>query len=223
MNEKPYIPSDDGPTRISVVVMEDQPVIRAGILHLLSGTEFDVVNEADSTESLYAIIEASLPKILLGEVTLRGESVYHAISRLRLMHPGMGILFYSASDNPVDEAQAISVGANGYVYRSDGRESLLVALRRVANGESLWTGADQRRLSSYLRDGRPKAGGFAPLTPRENEILRMVTTGATNRDISAALGISHETVKEHVQHLLKKLGVNDRTQAAVWAVRHGVV
>jgi DNA-binding NarL/FixJ family response regulator len=95
-------------------------------------------------------------------------------------------------------------------------------MRRVANGERLWTGADQRRLSSYLRDGRPTSGSFAPLTPREHEILRLLTTGATNREISQALGISHETVKEHVQHLLKKIGVNDRTQAAVWAVRHGI-
>jgi DNA-binding NarL/FixJ family response regulator len=153
---------------------------------------------------------------------LQRECVIESIPRLRQNLPDLGILIYSASDNPIDEARSFSGGANGYLCRTTRRESLVAALRRVTNGEKLWTGADQRRLSSYLRDGRPTAGSFAPLTPREQEILRLVTTGATNREISQALGISHETVKEHVQHLLKKIGVNDRTQAAVWAVRRGI-
>jgi DNA-binding NarL/FixJ family response regulator len=202
--------------------MDDQHLARAGLCRLFDGSDVSVCAEAATLSELYAQLERDRPSIVLGEIQLGDVAIIEHVGPLRQKHPGLPVLFFSASDNPVDEARAYAEGANGFLCRTTPRDELIKAVLRVADGETLWTGADQRRLSNYLRDGRVSVGHFAPLTPREQQILIILTTGATNREISEALQISHETVKEHVQHVLKKIGVSDRTQAAVWAVRNGL-
>jgi DNA-binding NarL/FixJ family response regulator len=207
--------------QVRLLIMDDQPVGRAGLAKLFEPSSWAICGEAASLDELITLISTQRPTLLIGEIRLGDESVIDRLAEIRDGQPGPAVLFYSASDNPVDEALAFAGGANGFLCRTAGREQLMEAAREVVRGESLWTGSDQRRLSNYLRDGRLNLGSFAPLTPREQQILKLLTTGATNRDISDALAISHETVKEHVQHVLKKIGVSDRTQAAVWAVRNG--
>jgi DNA-binding NarL/FixJ family response regulator len=207
---------------LRVLIMDDQPLVRAGLLRLFEGSDIQVCAQASTMEELVRGLADSRPTLVIGEIRLGEVAVLDRLPELRAQFPDLPILFYSASDNPVDEAKALAEGANGYLSRSANREELLRAVRRVGAKESLWTGADQRRLSNYLRDGRALVGHFAPLTPREQQILKLLTTGATNREISNGLEISHETVKEHVQHVLKKIGVSDRTQAADWAVRNGL-
>jgi len=102
------------------------------------------------------------------------------------------------------------------------RDGLLDFVRRSAGGESLWTREELRRLSGALSTPRLNAGVESSLTRRENEVLLQLALGRTNKEIAPELGISYETVKEHVQHILRKIGVTDRTQAAVWAVRKGL-
>ena len=222
MNLQP-LQNGDGPPnpRSRVVVMDDQLLIRAGLVRLLNDGPFHVCGEAGSIAELLSTVESTRPHVVVGEITLQEASTIEAIPKLRNGSAAPGVLFYSASNNPLDEARAFDAGANGYLYRTVTGPEFFSALERVAQGDSLWTGADQRRLSSYRRDGRIVVGNFAPLTPREQEILQLLTLGLTNRDISQSLSISHETVKEHVQHILQKIGVSDRTQAAVWAVRNG--
>jgi DNA-binding NarL/FixJ family response regulator len=207
---------------IRVLIMDDQPISLAGLLNLFDGTNISVCAHADSLERLLVGLDRERPQVVVGEIQLGDHGIIERLPILRQKIPNLPVLFYSASDNPLDEARAFSEGANGYLCRTKGRDDLIGAIVRIAGGTMLWTGADQRRLSNYLRDGRVIIGHFAPLTPREKQILIILTTGATNREISEALSISHETVKEHVQHVLKKIGVNDRTQAAVWAVRNGL-
>jgi DNA-binding NarL/FixJ family response regulator len=117
----------------------------------------------------------------------------------------------------------VALGANGYLLKSSSRDDLLATIHRAAAGEDAWTRDELRRVTGALATPRMSAEVDVPLTQRESEVLRQLAHGLTNKEIGQALGISYETVKEHVQHILRKIGVNDRTQAAVWAVRKNLV
>jgi DNA-binding NarL/FixJ family response regulator len=125
-------------------------------------------------------------------------------------------------DNPTYTARAVALGANGYLLKGCSREELIDAIRLVAEGHDMWTRDELRRVSGALATPRLNSDIDVPLTRREAEVLAMVSQGLTNKEIAKALFISAETVKEHVQRILKKIGVADRTQAAVWAVRKGI-
>jgi DNA-binding NarL/FixJ family response regulator len=115
------------------------------------------------------------------------------------------------------------LGANGYLLKGVSRNELVTAIRKAAAGEDAWTRDELRRVTGALATPRMSAEVEVPLTHRESEVLRQLAHGLTNKEIGQALNISYETVKEHVQHILRKIGVNDRTQAAVWAVRKNLV
>ena len=115
------------------------------------------------------------------------------------------------------------MGADAFLLKGFSRRKLIETIRATVAGEPFWTRAHLRRVTGVLTSPRMDADLEAPLTPRESDVLREMIDGQTNRQIATQLGISYETVKEHVQHILRKIGVDDRTQAAVWAVRKGVV
>ncbi len=147
----------------------------------------------------------------------------NALGRIKLERPQLPVLMLSTYDNPTYVARAVALGANGYVLKSANRDRLVSAIRSVAGGESIWTREELRRVTGALATPRLAADVEVPLTQRESEVLRQLAMGLTNKEIGQALTISYETVKEHVQHILRKIGVSDRTQAAVWAVRRGLV
>ncbi|HLV80151.1 MAG TPA: response regulator transcription factor, partial [Chthonomonadaceae bacterium] len=126
-------------------------------------------------------------------------------------------------DNPTYMARAVAGGAAGYLLKGVEREELIRALRSVAEGEMLLAPQD---LVRSLRGISEQAVGsqdlIEPLTEREQEVLRLLATGLSNRDIAALLFVAESTVKTHVEHIIGKLGVSDRVQAAVWAARHGL-
>jgi DNA-binding NarL/FixJ family response regulator len=103
------------------------------------------------------------------------------------------------------------------------RKEIIEGIRTASSGETIWTREELRRVTGALATPRVGANIEVPLTKRENEVLKQLAFGLTNKEIAQALGISYETVKEHVQHILRKVGVSDRTQAAVWAVRKELV
>ncbi len=115
------------------------------------------------------------------------------------------------------------LGAAGYLLKGASREELLAGIRKAASGENAWSREELRRITGALATPRLAADVDVPLTQRESEVLRLLAMGMTNKEIAQSLHISYETVKEHVQHILRKLGVSDRTQAAVWAVRKKLV
>jgi DNA-binding NarL/FixJ family response regulator len=123
---------------------------------------------------------------------------------------------FSGYDNPTYLARAVALGARGYLSKGVTREEFLSAIKKVADGGDVWSSDVLQRVSGALSKD-------AGLTPREGQVLKQLAFGLENREIGLALGISYETVKEHIQHILKKLKVSDRTQAAVWAVREGLV
>ncbi len=208
---------------IRLLIADDHQVVRAGLKSLLKGTEIEVVGEAETGEQALSKTLELHPDLVLMDVRMPGGDGLTALGRIKLDKAEMPVLMYSGYDNPTYVARAVALGAAGYILKSEGSERLLDAIRRVATGENVWTRDELRRVTGALATPRVSGDVEVPLTQRESEVLRQLAYGLTNKEIALALNISYETVKEHVQHILRKVGVTDRTQAAVWAVRRGLV
>ena len=208
---------------IRLLIADDHEVVRLGIKSLLAGTDLQVVAEASSGEEAIAAVRKHQPDVVLLDIRMPDMDGLSALSRLRMDYPQLKILILSTYDNPTYVARAVALGANGYLLKSASRDELIAAIRKTAAGEDAWTRDELRRVTGALATPRMAAEVEVPLTQRESEVLRQLAHGLTNKEIGQALGISYETVKEHVQHILRKIGVNDRTQAAVWAVRKNLV
>ena len=206
-----------------VLVVDDHLVIRLGLKAMLEGTDLSVAEEACNAAETLAAVERSVPDVLLMDIRMEGGDGLNTLGRLKLDYPDLPIVLYSAYDNPTYIARAVALGAAGYVLKSAPRERLIDALQTAASGESAWTREELRRVTGALATPRLSQDIDVPLTHRESEVLRQMAQGLTNKEIAKMLGISYETVKEHVQHILRKIGVTDRTQAAVWAVRKNLV
>jgi DNA-binding NarL/FixJ family response regulator len=208
---------------VRLLVVEDQPVIRSGLETLLADTEIKIV--ASSETAAQAIEQASVAQcdLVLLDIRLGEGDGLGVLARLKADHSKLPVLIYTGYDNPAFAARAVALGAAGYVLKGTGRDELIGAIRRAAAGETLWTREELRRVTSALAAPRTTYDLEVPLTRREMEVLTHIVEGHTNKRIADDLSISYETVKEHVQHLLKKIGVTDRTQAAVWAIRSGIL
>ena len=145
------------------------------------------------------------------------------LSRLKDEKPELPVLMISTYDNSTYMARSVALGANGYFLKDVTRETLLEAIIRATKGEMVWRRDELRRVTGAMSTPRMPVDVEVPLTQRESEVLHQLAHGLTNKEIAQVLSISYETVKEHVQHILQKIGVSDRTQAAVWAVRKGLV
>jgi DNA-binding NarL/FixJ family response regulator len=208
---------------IKILVADDHEVVRSGLKSLLHGTDLKIVAEAPTGEAALRLTLKHNPDVVLLDVRMPDGDGLTALGRIKLDRPHQAILMWSAFDNPTYVARAVALGANGYIIKSASKEKLIEAIRTVATGETTWTREELRRVTGALATPRLSADVEVPLTQRESEVLRQLASGATNKEIALALHISYETVKEHVQHILRKIGVSDRTQAAVWAVRKSLV
>lgn len=208
---------------ISLLVADDHQVVRLGLRNVLEGTGIEVTAEATTGEEALAKVAESKPDVVLLDVRMPGGDGLHVLGRLKLDYPELPIVLFSTYDNPTYVARAVALGAAGYVLKNDTKERLEEAIKLAVKGESAWSREELRRVTGALATPRVVSDVEVPLTQRESEVLRQLANGLTNKEIALALGISYETVKEHVQHILRKIGVSDRTQAAVWAVRKGLV
>ncbi len=206
-----------------LLIVDDHEVVRVGLKYLLEGTNLSVAAEATSAAETLVSVESSTPDVVLLDIRMQGGDGLNTLGRLKLDYPDLPIVLYSAYDNPTYIARAVALGAAGFVLKSAPRERLVEALEMAAKGESAWTRAELRRVTGALATPRLGQDIEVPLTQRESEVLRQMAQGLTNKEIAKMLEISYETVKEHVQHILRKIGVSDRTQAAVWAVRKNLV
>lgn len=208
---------------IAVLVADDHEVVRLGLRNILQGSNITITAEAATGEEVLQKIALKKPDLVLLDVRMPGGDGLHVLGRLKLDHPDLPILLLSTYDNPTYVARAVALGASGYVLKTDTRERLIEAIQTAMRGESAWTREELRRVTGALATPRIVSDVEVPLTQRESEVLRQLANGLTNKEIAQALNISYETVKEHVQHILRKIGVSDRTQAAVWAVRKNLV
>jgi DNA-binding NarL/FixJ family response regulator len=208
---------------ISLLVADDHQVVRLGLRNILEGTGVNVTAEATTGEEVFQKIASEKPDVVLLDVRMPNGDGLHVLGRLKLEHPELPVIMFSSYDNPTYVARAVALGAAGYVLKHDTRDRLLESIQLAMRGESAWSREELRRVTGALATPRVVSDVEVPLTQRESEVLRQLANGLTNKEIAQALGISYETVKEHVQHILRKIGVSDRTQAAVWAVRKGLV
>jgi DNA-binding NarL/FixJ family response regulator len=209
--------------KIKLLIADDHEVVRSGLKSLLAGTEIKVVAEVGTGAEAVKYALESDPDVVMLDIRMPDGDGLTALGRIKLDKPEMPILILSTFDNPTYVARAVALGANGYLLKGCTREELLAAIRTAAAGESAWTRDELRRVTGALATPRLTADVEVPLTQRESEVLRQLAYGLTNKEIAQTLHISYETVKEHVQHILRKIGVSDRTQAAVWAVRKELV
>ncbi len=208
---------------IRLMVIDDHEIIRSGIRKMIAGSEIQLIAESSSGENVLAGISQYHPDVILLDVRLEDGDGLSALGRVKIERPQIPVLMLSTFDNPTYVARSVALGASGYLLKNSSRDTILEAIRKVAAGENAWTREELRRVTGALATPRLSADIEVPLTQRESEVLEQVALGLTNKEIALALGISYETVKEHVQHILRKVGVNDRTQVAVWAVRKGLV
>jgi len=208
---------------IRILVVDDHPMIRAGIKAMLAKEDIKVVAEASSGPDAVKIAQKKKLDLVLMDVRMPEGDGLNALGRIRIDNSDLPILMYSGYDNPMCVARAVALGANGYVLKSAKRKELIAAIKKAASGEMIWTRSGLRQVSGALATPRLGIDIDVSLTQREVQVLKCLVDGMSNKDIGDDLDISYETVKEHVQHILRKIGVTDRTQAAVWALRNELV
>lgn len=201
---------------MKVLIADDHEVVRIGLKYLFS--EWTVIEAVDGDGAL-KLFAKHKPDVTLLDVRMPTDGMA-CLARIKLDHPSARILMFSGNDNPTYVARAVALGAQGYLPKTASGKEIIAAVRAVAGGEDLWTRDLLRRVSGALASN---SNTGVMLTKREGEVLKQLAFGLSNKEIAQALGISYETVKEHVQHILRKIGVSDRTQAAVWAVRKELV
>lgn len=211
------------PQARTVMLVDDHAIWRGGVRSMLEDTEFQVVCEASSGKEAMVTARRFNPDIALLDIRMAGGDGLDALQALKREHPQMAVVMLTTYDNPTYMARAVAGGAAGYLLKGIDQDELLGALRTVAEGGMLLSTHDLMRSLRGLSNSTAGAEELiVPLTEREQEVLRLLATGLSNRDIASVLFVAESTVKTHVEHIIGKLGVSDRVQAAVWAARHGL-
>ncbi len=210
-----------GPLR--VVVVDDHEVVRCGLAALFRESEVEVVGEAANGEEAVEAVLQHRPDVVLLDIRMPVCDGLTAIEKIRERLPDARIVVFSAYDNPTYVARSAALGAADFVLKSASTSDLVAAITQAASGGEPPEKSLLRQVKWLMRRRHDENEDGVPLTNRERQVLRHVALGLSNREIGKSLGISIETVKEHVQNILRKLDVTDRTQAAVWAVRRGIV
>jgi len=208
---------------IKVVVADDHEVVRSGLASLFKGSDIEIVDQAvDGNEAIEKTLQHR-PDVVLMDIRMPNCDGLAALEAIRSKLPEAHVVMLSTYDNPTYIARSVALGAADYVLKGSSRQELVDVVTRAATGSEPSDTSVLRRVKRVMRRRHDRDDDGIPLTNRELQVLRHVALGLSNREIGHSLGISIETVKEHVQNILRKLDVNDRTQAAVWAVRRGVV
>jgi NarL family two-component system response regulator LiaR len=204
---------------IRLLLVDDHEMVRAGLRTFLDlQDDMVVAGEAGSAEQALALVPQLNPDIVVMDLQLPGMSGIEAVKRLQLTHPRVKVVVLTSFAGQDSVLPAVRAGVAGYLLKDVGPSELADALRAVhAGGAQLHPQVAATVLQSVAESARD------PLTPRENEVLRLVARGLSNRLIARELALSEKTVKAHVSAVLAKLGVTDRTQAALYAVRSGLV
>ena len=200
---------------MKIPIADNHEIVRIGLKHWLSQW---TVLEATDADSALKLFKKHKPDVTVLGVRIPGDGL-SCLARIKADQRDASVLMLSGYDNPTYVARAIALGAHGFILKTATGKEILAAIKAAAAGEDIWTRENLRQVSGSL----PTNGLDVKLTNRENEVLKQLAFGLSNKEIAQAFGVGYETVKEHVQHVLHKLGVNDRTQAAVWAVRKHLV
>jgi DNA-binding NarL/FixJ family response regulator len=206
----------------SVLIVDDHPVVRAGIRNLLEkAPDIIVSGEASNGTEALTLLKTNLPDVLLLDMEMPGMSGNEVAQAIQKEGLSVRILAFSAYDDKQYIQELLSNGAAGYLVKEEVPEKLVDAVRGVARGEKGWVSRRvAAQIASWMGNERQERSG---LTSREVEVLQAVVAGKTNQEIGLALGISEKTVEKHLEGIFAKLQVASRVEAAVHAVREGWV
>ena len=218
--------------RVRVLLADDHPVVRAGLRTMLeSDPKIEVVGEVGSGEEAVESVALLEPQVVLMDIRMPGMNGMEATRRIKSARPGIGVIVLTMYDSEMYVVEAIRAGAAGYLVKDSSRELLCHAIHAVADGGTMVRSTLLRRATHGLlhvpEAPMGDADGSAPtsperFTPRELDVVRLVAQGFPNKRIAHELSLAEVTVKKHVQSIIGKLGVSDRTHAAIMAVRLGL-
>lgn len=212
--------------RIRVLIADDHPVVRQGLRTFLSSRQgLEVVAEAADGAEAVRKARHLRPDVVLLDLQMPEVGGLEALTELRGLEPAPRVLVLTSFSDADLVMPAVRGGAAGYLLKDVDPAELEAAVRTVADGGSLLHPEVTAAVLAEVSSPDPAAAGPAALrrlTPREAEVLALIAEGLTNRRIARRLGVAEKTVKTHVSNVLAKLGLGDRTQAALYAVRHGV-
>lgn len=204
---------------IRLLIADDHPVVRAGLEGMLSRQpDFEVVGEAANGREAVESVRLLRPDVVLMDLRMPEMEGVAAIEKIQSHHPETRVLVLTTYDSDADILRAVEAGATGYLLKDSPREELYEAVRATAQGKVLFAPAVADRLMRRIRE--PRQG-----TPslREIEVLKLVRQGLSNKEIARSLHVSEATVKTHLIHTFKKLGVEDRTAAVTVALERGII
>jgi DNA-binding NarL/FixJ family response regulator len=200
---------------ITVLLVDDHLVVRSGLRALLSTqADIEVVGEAASGEDAVQLAQAHAPAVVMMDLAMGpGMDGIEAIRRIRHQRSGQAILVFTTYDSDADIVRAVDAGAMGYLLKDAAPEEIFAAIRGAVQGKSVMSPPVASRLFQQLRNPDEV------LTPREAELLSLLTEGLSNRELGKRLFISEATVKTHLAHIYAKLGVDTRAAAIATAIR----
>ena len=218
--------------RVRILIVDDHALYRVGIRNILEREpDLEIVAEADDARTALDASFATNPDVILMDLSLPSPGGIETTQRVKRELPAAAIIVLSTEEDEDALFDAIKAGAAAFILKDVGPDDLVAIIRRVNNGEYLINDkvfarpAVASRVLKEFRElavyGQEAAPIFAPLSPREVEILDNIAQGMTNKQVAYALSISEQTVKNHMSSILRKLSVNDRTQAVVYAMRQG--
>ncbi|MXG90797.1 response regulator [Nocardioides flavescens] len=205
------------------MVVDDHPMWRDAVERDLREAGFDVVGVAATGDEAVRRFPACRPQVVVLDLQLPGRSGVEVTREVLQHDPSARVLVLSASGEQADVLAAVKAGATGYLVKSASRAELLDAVRRVARGDAVFTaGLAGLVLGEYRRLSAPADPGRPTLTERETEVLRMVATGQSYKQIAERLVLSHRTVQNHVQNTLRKLQLHNRVELTRYAIEQGI-
>jgi DNA-binding NarL/FixJ family response regulator len=218
--------------RVRILIVDDHALFRVGIRQILEREpDFEIVAEAEDGRTALDAAFATNPDVVLMDLSLPAPGGIETTQRIKRELPAAAIVVLSTEEDEDALFEAIKAGAAAFILKDIAPEDLVMIIRRVIAGEYLINDkvfskpAVASRVLKEFRElavyGQEAAPIFAPLSPREVEILDNIAQGMTNKQVAYALSISEQTVKNHMSSILRKLSVNDRTQAVVYAMRQG--
>lgn len=208
---------------VRLLIVDDHELVRSGLKTLLSDSGIDIVGEAANGPDAVRQARKLKPDVVLLDIRMNDGDGLAALEEIHAQQPETRVVMLSTYDNPTYMARAHALGASDYVLKGASTDVMIATIKAVAAGEAPSRHGELQKVAGTMATRQKQVDGEVQLTQRETQVLRHLALGLSNKEIGQSLSISIETVKEHVQHLLRKMDVTDRTQAAVWAVRRGLV
>lgn len=211
--------------KIRVLLVDDHSLFRSGVKALIQRDEgIEVTGEGGNALEGIDLARSLRPDVVLMDISMPGIKGTKAIEALLEAAPSVNLLMLTVSENENDLFDAIKAGAKGYILKNIEPEDLIRSIKRVAGGEAVISGTLTGKIMDEFRNMIiQKEEHKEVLTPREKEVLLLLAEGKSNKDIAVKLNLSESTVKIHIQHVLKKLNLKGRVQAAVYAMERGWV